>query len=106
MRERRSKSRTAAAAQSSFDSGGSPSRPTSSALGKNTADLKTSVPDAVDDDIDALVRERGYPSKSDFLRELILIGLYGSEFVLDIHARRISALSRNLDAKGLVPGRS
>lgn len=82
-----------------------PSRPTTSALGKNTADLKTSVPDSVDDDIDAVVRERGYPSKSDFLRELILIGLYGSQYVIDLHAKRIEALSRNLDARGTVAGR-
>lgn len=81
------------------------SRPTSSALGKNTADLKTSVPDSVDDDIDALVRERGYPSKSDFLRELIFIGLYGSDFVLNLHAERIQALARNLDARGPAAGR-
>jgi Arc/MetJ-type ribon-helix-helix transcriptional regulator len=96
-KERRTQSRTLDDAQAS--------RPTTSALGKNTADLKTSVPDSVDDDIDALVRERGYPSKSDFLRELILIGLYGSDFVLNLHAERIHALARNLDARVPAAGR-
>lgn len=94
MSARRTDSLTATTSQAS--------RPTSSALGKNTADLKTSVPDVVDDDIEALVRELRYPSKSDFLRELILVGLYGSEWVTDLHAKRISALSRNRDIKGLV----
>ncbi len=73
------------------------SRPTSSVFGKNSVNLKTSVPDEVDDAIEALMRDGGYPSKSDFLRELILVALYGSKYVQSIHEERLASLGQNLD---------
>lgn len=69
------------------------SRPTSSALmGKQTAVLKTSVTDEVRDEFERFARTRGYASSSDCLRELVLVGVYGPQYLADLHRKRIESL--------------
>ena len=81
------------------------SRPTSAAMsGKQTCVLKTLVTDEVSEDFGRFARERGYGAVSDCLRELVLIACYGSEFVTDLHRRRIESLSRKKDEISTVGG--
>lgn len=69
------------------------SRPTSNALlGKQTATLKTLVTDEVKDDFERFARERGYPSSSDCLRELVLVAVHGPSYLADLHRKRIESL--------------
>ncbi len=68
-------------------------RPTSAAMaGKQTATIKTMVTDEVAEDFNRFARERGYPSQSDCLRELLLTALYGADHVADLHRRRVQSL--------------
>lgn len=68
-------------------------RPTSSAFaGKQTAVLKTLVSDEVCDDFGRFARERGFGSTSDALRELIYVAMYGADFLVDLHRKRIASL--------------
>lgn len=50
------------------------------------------VTDEVAEDFARFTRERGYPSQSDCLRELLLTALYGPDHVADVHAQRIRSL--------------
>lgn len=71
-------------------------RPTSSAMhGKQTATLKTLVSDEVSDDFGRFARERGFGSTSDALRELVMVAVYGADFLVDLHRKRIESLSVN-----------
>lgn len=71
-------------------------RPTSSALGKATEPIKSMLPMEVKDDLTKLWRSLGYGSESDFLRELVMVRLYGSDFMANLHAQRIRGVSQNL----------
>ena len=76
-------------------------RPTSSAMnGKQTATLKTLVTDEVSDDFARFARERGFGSTSDALRELVVVALYGADFLIDLHRKRIASLGVNRAAIG------
>lgn len=72
------------------------SRPTSSILGKNTAVLKTSVPDEVADRLERIARELGYRDGAEFRREAFIVLAFGEEELLDLHLQRIRALGRKL----------
>jgi hypothetical protein len=76
-------------------------RPTSSAMnGKQTSVLKTLVTDDVSDDFGKFARDRGFGSTSDALRELILVAMYGPDFLVDLHRKRINSLGVNRSAIG------
>jgi hypothetical protein len=76
-------------------------RPTSSAmLGKQNCQLKTLVSDEVCDEFGRFARERGFGSTSDALRELVLVALYGPDFLIDLHRKRIASLGVNRSAIG------
>lgn len=78
------------------------SRPTSAAMtsGKQTCSLKTLVSDEVAEDFGKFARLRGYGSTSDCLRELVLIAIYGTEYVANLHRDRLLSLAPNRDAIG------
>lgn len=77
------------------------SRPTSAAMsGKQTCSLKTLVSDEVAEDFGKFARLRGYGSASDCLRELVLIAVYGADYVANLHSERIRSLVPNRDAIG------
>ena len=77
------------------------SRPTSAALsGKQTATLKTMVTDEVADEFKKFARERGYASDSDCMRELILVAVFGPEYLTDIHRARIQSLVQHRATTG------
>lgn len=79
-------------------------RPTSSAMsGKQTATLKTMVADEVAEDFARFARQRGYPSQSDCLRELVLTAIYGPEHVANLHRERIVSLFGDRSAIGTPP---
>jgi hypothetical protein len=72
------------------------SRPTSSALtGKNTCTVKTQVPDEVLEELQRFTKARGYGSVSDCMREILLVTLYGPDYLASLHAERIRSLVRN-----------
>ena len=76
-------------------------RPTSSAMnGKQTCALKTLVTDEVGEEFAKFARERGYPSASDCLRELVMVSVYGPDYLSDLHRRRIASLGLNRSAIG------
>ena len=76
--------------------GGALSRPTSCALGgKQTETLKTTVSVEVREDFERFARARGYQSSSDCLRELLLVAMYGTEFLANLHRERIASLVQN-----------
>lgn len=78
-------------------------RPTSSAMvGKQTFPLKTLVTDDVGEDFGRFARERGFGSTSDALRELVLVAMYGEDYLVDLHRKRIASLGVNRTA--IVPG--
>jgi hypothetical protein len=80
-------------------------RPTSSALaGKCTVPVKTLVTDEVDDDLRRFAARHGYPSVSDCLRELIVVALYGSDYIASLHKNRIKALAQNMAGIGTEGG--
>lgn len=94
--------RTATAAQADV----SLSRPTSSALaGKNTVPLKTLVPDEFADDFQRFAKDRGYGSASDCMREVLMVSVYGSEWLANLHRQRIESLARNGSEIGTGVGR-
>ena len=79
-------------------------RPTTAAMtGKQTAVLKTMVADEVAEDFARFARQRGYPSQSDCLRELVLTAIYGAEHVADLHRQRITSLFGDRSAIGTAP---
>lgn len=79
-------------------------RPTSSAMnGKQTATLKTMVSDEVAEDFARFARQRGYPSQSDCLRELVMTAVYGPEHVANLHRERIVSLFGDRSAIGTPP---
>lgn len=72
------------------------SRPTSAAFaGKQSCTVKTMVSDEVADDFNRFARERGYSSTSDCLREILLVAVYGQDFLANLHRDRIASLVRN-----------
>lgn len=77
------------------------SRPTSSAVsGKQTAILKTAVTDEVSDAFSKFARDRGYPSVSDCLRELVISAVWGPDYLVDLHRQRIASLALNQTETG------
>jgi hypothetical protein len=76
---------------------GSPlaARPTTSAFGKCTEVLKTTVPDEIAAEAAAAARSGGYGSVSDWLREVVIVNLRGENFLIDLHRSRIKKLSQN-----------
>lgn len=79
------------------------SRPTSSLFGgKGTVDLKTSLPEKAAADWHRFWVERGYGSSADAQRELMLKAMYGSDYLISLHAERIKSLDAN--RPGIVPG--
>jgi hypothetical protein len=76
-------------------------RPTSSAMvGKQTVTIKTMVSDEVSEDFARFMKERGYASQSDCLRELLLTAIYGPEHIADLHRQRIASLFGHRPAIG------
>lgn len=71
--------------------------------GKQTATLKTMVSDEVAEDFARFARQRGYPSQSDCLRELVMTAVYGSEHVANLHRQRIVSLFGDRSAIGTPP---
>jgi hypothetical protein len=77
------------------------SRPTSSSLGgKQTVPIKTMVSDEVAEAFGAFAKQRGYGSASDCMRELILVAVYGEDFIASLHRERITSLYRKGSATG------
>lgn len=70
------------------------SRPTSAAWGKCTATIKTMVPDEFREDCTRFWRDKGYQSESDFVREALMVTVYGPEYLADLHRERIESLVR------------
>lgn len=71
-------------------------RPTSSAMGgKQTCPLKTLVTDDVGEDFARFARDRGYGTTSDALRELVIVAVYGPEYLANLHRKRIDSLVSN-----------
>lgn len=82
------------------------SRPTSSALaGKNTCTVKTQVPDEVAEELQRFAKSRGYGSVSDCMREILLVTLYGPDYLASLHAERIRSLVRNESETGTTEAR-
>lgn len=59
-----------------------------SSLGKASADLKCKVPDSVKDDFVREARKLGL-NESEFLRDIVMLRLYGHEQVARMHAERL-----------------
>jgi hypothetical protein len=68
--------------------------------GKQTCSLKTLVSDEVAEEFSLFARKRGYGSASDCLRELVLIAVYGVDYVADLHRQRIESLAPNRNGIG------
>lgn len=72
-------------------------RPTSSPVyEKNTVTKKTTISDQMDDDFRRFVRENGYASDADCLREVLRVLLYGKDHVVNLHRQRIESLAQNV----------
>lgn len=75
-------------------------RPTSSAFaGKFDVPVKVLLNDELSDELRVFARENGYGSVSDCLRELVIVAVRGEDFLLSLHADRISQLARNVARK-------
>lgn len=61
-------------------------------LGKCICTLKTSVPMQVEIDVQAKAAALGMPTQ-EFLRELIMINLYGENYVVSLHEQRIKRVA-------------
>ena len=68
--------------------------------GKQTATLKSSCTDEVKEDFQRWWRDRGYPSESACLLELVLVAMHGAEYLTELHRQRIHSLVRNRDESG------
>lgn len=68
--------------------------------GKQTVPVKTLVSDEFKEDLTAFWRTRGYPSEGEFVRELLVVTVYGADHVADLHAQRIRALVRSTSDTG------
>lgn len=75
-------------------------RPTTVAFGKCTATIKTLVPEEFRDDCTRFWRSCGYTSESDFVREALMVTVYGPEYLTDLHRQRIETLARSRDGIG------
>ncbi|MEZ7524034.1 ribbon-helix-helix protein, CopG family [Burkholderia vietnamiensis] len=64
----------------------------SSALGKLTADIKTRVDDDTRDELDRLACEAGM-GLSEFLRELVMVRVYGRDHVVRLHRTRLAMVA-------------
>ncbi|HEY9028796.1 MAG TPA: hypothetical protein VIP05_31190 [Burkholderiaceae bacterium] len=61
-------------------------------MGKATCAVKTLVPDEVNDDLVRVAREHGM-TVSDFLRNLILVRLYGFDMVASMQRRSLEMVA-------------
>lgn len=78
----------------------SPSRPTSAALnGKFDVVVKTLLDDETADALRVFARRNGYGSVSDCLREMVMVHVFGEDFLISLHADRIAQLARNVAKK-------
>jgi hypothetical protein len=57
-------------------------------MGKATCSVKTLVPDCVSDELTRMARESGV-TVSDFLRDMILVRVYGVDVVSSMQRRRL-----------------
>jgi hypothetical protein len=58
------------------------------------------VSDEVAEAFGAFAKQRGYGSASDCMRELILVAVYGEDFIASLHRERITSLYRKGSATG------
>lgn len=65
---------------------------TSTALGKLTAEVKVRVDDETKDELERLAFDAGMGT-SEFLRELVLIRVYGREHVARVHRSRLDLVA-------------
>lgn len=65
---------------------------TSGTLGKLTAEIKARVDDATKDELDRLAFDAGM-GLSEFLRELVMIRVYGRDHVARLHRARLSMVA-------------
>ena len=68
--------------------------------GKQTCSVKTLVTDEVAEDFARFARDRGFGSTSDALREILIAAVYGSDYLIDLHRKRIESLGMNKSAIG------
>jgi hypothetical protein len=64
----------------------------SSALGKLTAEVKVRVDDDTKDELDRLANDAGM-GLSEFLRELMMIRVYGQDQVVRLHRARLALVA-------------
>lgn len=64
----------------------------SSTLGKLTAEVKARVDDDTKDELDRLAFEAGM-GVSEFLRELVMIRVYGQDHVARLHRARLAMVA-------------
>lgn len=62
-------------------------------MGKATSEIKCKVPDCVKEDFDRLARELGFPSSGDFLRDMVMVRVYGEEQIRRMNEERIRKVS-------------
>ena len=62
--------------------------------GKRTRCLKTMAQDEVAEDLTRFARENGFSSDGDCLFELVLVAMYGPEYMLNLHRQRLASLAR------------
>jgi hypothetical protein len=65
---------------------------TSGTLGKLTAEVKVRVDDETKDELDRLAFEAGM-GLAEFLRELVMIRVYGRDHVARLHRTRLSLVA-------------
>jgi hypothetical protein len=64
----------------------------SGALGKLTAEIKVRVDDDTKDELDRIAFDAGM-GLSEFLRELVMIRVYGRDHVARLHAARLTLVA-------------
>ncbi|RQZ17255.1 ribbon-helix-helix protein, CopG family [Burkholderia sp. Bp9031] len=64
----------------------------SSTIGKLTVDIKTRVDDDTRDELDRLAGDAGL-NLSEFLRELIMVRVYGRDHVVRLHRARLAMVA-------------
>lgn len=97
MKDRCSMADTSEAARSDALS----ARPTSCGLaGKCTARVSTLVPEAFALELQRFAFERGYPSVSDCVREILLIAVHGGEAIENLHRDRIKRVAEKMTGIG------
>lgn len=66
--------------------------PNSSPFGKLTAELKTRIPEQVAEDFEYRARSFGM-TDAEYLREMVMVNLYGREHMASVYAARLDAVS-------------